>query len=415
MKIGVVANLYHTGVGGGSEIAAQQMVSGLRTQGHQLFVVNSRDIQHILVEQVNGITVYGLPPKNLYWIGIKDSKPSYLRVVWQLLDIWNPILYRYFLQIFAEEKPDVVHTNKLRGLSVAAWTAARKLQIPIVHTAHDYETISPIGHLVGSLGEMSKNGRGPFRIYQSLRRSLSAQVDVFTAPSQFTLAFHTERGFFANARQVAIPNSHGLTNAQLHKIADEVRSVQPANNPVRYLFLGRLDTIKGIDLLLQAFDDLSREFQNVIMDVVGSGGDLEAEMESKYTHNQQIIFHGQANSEEKWNYLRQASCLVMPVTRRPAVFGLVVIEAYAAGIPVIASGIGGVSEVVEDQQTGFLIKPEDYPSLYEAMEAFAAQPELSAAMRENCLRKASDYSIEKIGEKFSEVYNMLLEKQLWTR
>jgi glycosyltransferase involved in cell wall biosynthesis len=91
---------------------------------------------------------------------------------------------------------------------------------------------------------------------------------------------------------------------------------------------------------------------------------------------------------------------------------LALLEAMAAGLPVIASAVGGNPEVVTDGETGLLIPPRDAEALAEAMERLLADPAWAKEMGENARKQVeADYSLDHLGRKINEIYEELVEKK----
>lgn len=120
------------------------------------------------------------------------------------------------------------------------------------------------------------------------------------------------------------------------------------------LFVGRLTEEKGLRILLDAWDRLPSPPP---LTIVGEGP-IAAELQSTYSGRAEIRWTGQLGRHEILRLMEEAECLVVPsILDEP--FGLVVIEAYSAGLPVIASRVGTLPELVLENQTGFLCSPGD--------------------------------------------------------
>ena len=86
MKICICSNLFNTGMGGGSEVAAEQLVKGLKILGHEPFVITSRPVSRIINEWVDTLPIYYVPINNFYWVAQKETKPYLFRTLWQIRD-----------------------------------------------------------------------------------------------------------------------------------------------------------------------------------------------------------------------------------------------------------------------------------------------------------------------------------------
>ena len=177
MKVALLSSVCEIAAGAGAAAVAQYIAKELSARGHQVIVITTHPKSHLAVERTNGITVYRFFPCNLYWVGHKDRQQAWKKVLWQLIDIWNPHAFRIVRDILAQERPDVLHVQKLRGLSPAIWSAARAVGISgIVQTCHDYELMSPEGALSSRVGQWALRGAWMLRPYQRIRAQFSKLV-----------------------------------------------------------------------------------------------------------------------------------------------------------------------------------------------------------------------------------------------
>lgn len=406
MKVLLVATRMDA-LGGGAATAARQVAAGLKRQGVDVVTVGTRREPGLAVDEQDGVRRYTFRPRNLYWIGDKDTKPVYQKAGFQLIDLWNPHVYRIIRTIIERERPDVVHVHKLRGLSPSVWAAANQAGIAglrLIHTCHDHELISPEGTLSGRLGILAVNGSRWLWPYQSMRRAQTRAVAAVTAPSGFTLRHHTALGFFREACAAVIPNSHGLSEGELDSLRAELERQQPGpqTTDLRLLYLGRLDAIKGIAVLCAAFEKAIARRPGPRLDVAGEGVSLEA-LKSRYAHLPQIRFHGQVLGEQKRRLLSEADAVVVPSVGQE-VFGIVIIEAFAHGKPVLATAVGGIPEVVEEGNTGLLVQAGNVEQLAEVISWAGENVGALRAMQPACFVAARAYTLETVTAAFLGIY-----------
>lgn len=403
MKVLLVSFLLDPRLGGGAATSAIRLARGLAQQGVEVVTVTSHNEPEPRLTIKDDIKAYAFRPRNLYWVINKDRQPLWKKAIWQSVDTWNLSTYRYLRRVIDAERPDVIHIHKLRGLSPSVWSAAAAENCrPIIQTCRDYELISPEGTLSTRIGQLALQQHWSMRPYQALRRSISNQVDVATAPSRFTLETITGVGFFSRAQKFVVPNTHGLTASELNAIAVRPLQQSRAMGGLKLLYLGRLEPEKGIELLCRAFTELSDELPDLTLDIAGSGTQ-EAAIRASYTDVPRLSFHGHIAGKEKEYLIAQADALVMPSTYQE-IFGNSIIETYAYGKPVIASRIGGMPELVEEGITGLLVDPNNMESLQKAIRQLYATPEAAAFMRAACLRQAESYTIEAITDTYLSVY-----------
>lgn len=354
-------------------------------------------------ETRQGVTIYRIRPANLYWVGHKDSYSLAPRILWQVIDTWNPLVYRRVKRILAEIQPDIVHVHKLRGLSPAVWQAARSAGVQaVVQTCHDYELISPVGTLEGRIGEWARRGHPLLRPYQSLRARASRAVGFVTAPSRYLLDTIRARGLFPAAQAHVIPNFHDVPADRIREAAQFPRG---GRRPTRLAFLGRLEPNKGISVLLGAIKRVSGQYKLI----VAGWGSEEAEVRRAASEDPRIRFVGTIQGEQRRRFLAEADALVVPSTWEET-FGMVVVEALARGTPVLASRIGALPSLVQEGVTGRLFDPNDEVALAKLMQRAVNRPEELSAMQPACLIAAREFTLERVSSRYVELYAEALNR-----
>ena len=162
----------------------------------------------------------------------------------------------------------------------------------------------------------------------------------------------------------------------------------PQNDPVHFLYLGRLMKEKGVGELFSAARRLHEEGHEFVLDVVGFYDDEEYETQVAQLQADGIaVFHGFQPDPRPW--YAAADCVVLPSYHEG--MSNVLLEGAAAGRPLITSDIPGCREAVEPEVTGLLCQPRDEESLYWAMKDFLAlAPERRAAMGEAARRRMEE-------------------------
>ena len=384
---------------GGAATSALRLCQGLVERGVEVVAVSTHDDRPPRTVEQDGFRVHTFRPRNLYWVADKDNQPLPKKALWQLVDTWNLHVYRHMRQIIRQERPDIVHVHKLRGVSPAVWTAAAAEGCQLIaQTCHDYEIVSPDGLLETAVGRLALRRHWAMRPYQAARARWSRVVDVVTAPSRFTLETITGLRFFDNALPLVVPNTHGYRAAELPPAPPAANT----DDAFRFLYLGRLEKAKGIDLLLRAFAAIAADIPHAALDVAGDGARAEP-LRRQYANLPQVRFHGHVAGPAKDRLIAQADVLVMPSIVRE-VFGLSIAEAYAFGKPVLAARIGGMPELVRPGHTGMLVEPDDDADLRQALCALAAAPQRVRAMAPACLAEAHAYTLEAVTDGYLRAY-----------
>lgn len=171
------------------------------------------------------------------------------------------------------------------------------------------------------------------------------------------------------------------------------------------LFVGRPEKRKGVGYLIRAYPQIKNAFPDARFIIVGAG-DWEESPYRAYIerHNMRdISIVGYVSEEEKARYLRSAHVFCAPAVQGES-FGIVLLEAMAAGLPVVASQIVGYRDVVTDGQEGLLVPPRDASAVAEAVCRILQDRALAVAMGAAGMETAAQYSWSRIAEQVLDLY-----------
>jgi glycosyltransferase involved in cell wall biosynthesis len=308
--------------------------------------------------------------------------------------VWSSSSYKRLKRFLEEKKPDVVHFhNTFPLISPSAYYACHDLGIPVIQTLDNQRFICPAASFYrdGKLCLDCLNRTPPWpgvlhacyhnshlhtavvAAMLSLHRWIGTwqrTVDIFLCSTRFYRDIFVKSGLPAS-KIVILP--HFVWNAH------QLNSLQ---HPQDYaLFVGRLDPEKGVKTLLEAWRHL--EFP---LKIRGSGllENVAKEFVSKY-ERKQIEFVGRLEEDKLSDMIRNARFLVVPSEGYYETFGMVIIEAYARGVPVVASNLGVLPELVSDQQTGLLFEAGNAVDLTEKAGWMWDHPNEAITMGKNGL------------------------------
>ncbi|MGW2940184.1 glycosyltransferase family 4 protein, partial [Streptomyces sp. NPDC001156] len=145
------------------------------------------------------------------------------------------------------------------------------------------------------------------------------------------------------------------------------------------LYLGRLAEAKGVRLLMAAWDEIAADGGVGVPLVIAGTGPLEREVSAWAAGRDDVRYAGLLDTAECRKAVARSVAVVAPSTWLEA-FGLVVVEAMAAGVPTVAAGHGAFVELVEDGVTGLLHRPGEAGSLASCIRRIAADPDLGQEM-----------------------------------
>jgi phosphatidylinositol alpha-mannosyltransferase len=179
------------------------------------------------------------------------------------------------------------------------------------------------------------------------------------------------------------------------------------------LFVGRLEKRKGLKYLLQAFAQVKRAVPEARLMVVGAYDKDDKEPFVLYARQHRLRdvgFIGPVSEDDLPRYYRTCHVFCAPSTGFES-FGIILLEAMAAGRPIVASGIDGYRGVLEDGREGLLVQPEDERCLADALVRLLQDPALRERMGRQGQAKAADYSWDKVAQQVLDYYRELLERK----
>jgi glycosyltransferase involved in cell wall biosynthesis len=216
-------------------------------------------------------------------------------------------------------------------------------------------------------------------------------ADVCIAASQFTVRSLEAVGIESDRIQL-LPLGADLDQFQFVR--------RSAEGPFRILFVGGVGQRKGVKYLLQAFDRIRG--QGVEMMIAGP---LPADMRPLAPWQGRVRLTGRIDQAEVVREMHQAHVLVLPSVFEG--FGLVIAEAMATGMPVIASTHSAGPEIIREGRDGFVLEPNDVEGLAEKLELLRADRQRAVEMGIQAAERARDFSWEAHTERVRKILELL--------
>ncbi|MCZ6508858.1 MAG: glycosyltransferase family 4 protein [Acidobacteria bacterium] len=285
-----------------------------------------------------------------------------------------------FLRLRRRFRPHVVQVHESDGVGVALATAAMGslwrpapvltalLQVSYVEEVRAVRALVAGGRVLGRPGSVERRFRWLKAPLQIVLGWLTAWcADRVLTPSERT-GHEIERDYFVSGTAV-LPNVKQVVTESAEP------SEPPALGDDFLLFVGRLRIRKGLEVLFAALARLESAGQAPGLVIVGDGEHrraLETAVE-RFGLGEKVEFLGRRDAVTVRQLLRRCRALVVPSTYEG--MPLVILEAMEASVPVIASRVSGIPDVVSDRVTGWLVPPEDPVALAEAVSQAQRQPE----------------------------------------
>jgi len=347
MKYCLINNLYAPDNLGGAERVVELIANGL-AKDNQVVVITTLFKNTPNFEDSGNIKIYRVRPNNIYHYLAGFKKSWWQKIIWQLADIYGSKTARQVEAILKIEKPDFVFTHNLKGFSLGIAKVIAQLKIFHVHTLHDYQLIEPHGSLFRK-GKCLSKFPWWLKFYTNRCRKIFENVNLVVSPSDFVLQKHLAFGFFKNPQVLVLKNP-------VVSIADLGKHI--SSEKIRLLYLGQIESHKGVEFLLQAFTEFNHS--DFDLTIVG-GGSLLEELKTRFSA-ERIKFYGKLERQKLPEIFKETDFIVVPSLwweNSPTV----IYEGYSFGVPVIVSDSGGSQELVSAGKTGYIFKSGDRASL----------------------------------------------------
>ena len=297
-------------------------------------------------------------------------------------------LYPRVRQLMARERFDVVHLHEPLAplLPLMVLQHSNSVNIGTFHAYSDRQRLYRLSRRAVKRWQQRLHGR----------IAVSAAARAFVSPH------------FPQQAYRVIPNG-----IDYQRFADAVPLPKLRDGLTNILFVGRKDERKGLRYLAEAFTALRRQRADVRLVIVGPGKpdrECAALLDGiAAEHPGSIVVTGAVSDENLPRYYASADVFCSPATGGES-FGIVLLEAMAAGAPVVASDIDGYRDVVQHERNGLLAGARDVDAIARAIARIADNPELSQQLSENGLQTAWQYRWERVGSAVEDYYRQCIEE-----
>jgi phosphatidylinositol alpha-mannosyltransferase len=317
---------------GGVQVHVRQLSSHLRERGHEtLIVAPGRE-----PSAEPGVRIVGKPVRVPYQGTVAPIS-------------FSPGSFRRVGEALRSFRPEVVHAHEPLTPS-AAMFATFRARVPVVATFHAHAERS--GLLTATAPAL-----------RPLWRRLRVRIAVSEAAARFV------QNRFGDGLRI-IPNG---CDTELFAGAEPAEDLPPGR---RVLWVGRLDPQKGFGVAVRAFAELAAEVPDVVFVVAGDGRDRNAVASVAPDVRARVVMLGTVPHDHLPRYHAAADAFVAPALGQES-FGVVLVEAMAAGLPIVATDISGYREVVRPDVEGLLVPTDDPPAVAAALRRVLTDRELA--------------------------------------
>lgn len=325
---------------------------------------------------------------------------------------YNRDACRKLEELIVEQRPDIVHIHLMfNSFSVAILPLLKKYDIPVVLTLHDYRLICPNSLLMNQKKQICKKciGKGYWRCALhkcsngNFANSLFLAVDMYIRTWLFPVQKYIDKFICVSDFEKDIYLKFRPDwKSKLIRIYNPIKHLEPMmpKKGGYLLYFGRLSREKGIGTLIRVMKNMPQ----YSLKIVGTG-DYGAED----VQLPNVVFCGYKEGSDLAELIAGAQYTVVP-SEWYETFGLTVIESFSLGTPVISSGIGGLSELIDPGNNGFLFEAGNATELKHTIERAMAVDEASYAnMVVNAKAKASEFGDDIYYHQLIDLYKSLVK------
>ena len=362
MKIAILTPLFPPKHLAGLEIAAYNIAKHLSRRNHEVHVITTLDKSLPKESREEDFFVHRF----------KTSKIPILRTV----------LY-YIKSFFVVKKinPDIVHVQTIY-LSLSGLLIKKFLRKSYVVYGRGSDVYLPWRFKNIISKPILKNANGVIVLTEDMKREIQkiCNRDVFVIPNGIDL------GRFENLSR------------------EELCSKLKINGEKIIVFVGTLRPVKGVRYIIEAMKIITNKNKNNRLFIVGDGEDrgyLE-NLVKKLDLQECVNFVGKVPNEKVPEYMAASDVFVLPSLSES--FGIVNLEAMASGLPIVATNVRGLPEIIEDGENGFLVEPKNANEIAEKVLLLLEDDELRERISRNNKEKVKEYSWKSAVEKLEKVY-----------
>jgi len=352
-----------------------------------------------------------------------DDSTLAKRIKIALDSAWSEKSYQELVALIKKSKPDVAHFHSLfPQISPSAYAACYDSGVPVVHTLHNFRPICP-GALLVREGQPCEDCVGtnliPSLVHKCYRDSLLAtsanawqiarnrwagtykKVNKYITLTEFAASRYIKAGFEKESLVVK-PNFLPADAWDVNK-----NTVHKKNSSKYAVFVGRLTDEKGVQTLINAWDKVI----DLPLKIIGDGvlkGRLEQLVKEKGLN---VEFLGFMPNNQVLEMIASAKLQVIPSECYEG-FPMVVVEAYALGVPIVASRLGSLQEIVIEGETGLKFTPGDALDLAEKVNSLLANEPLLLQMKANAQAVfKNNYTAEANFKMLDSIYQQVINEK----
>ncbi|EKE84822.1 glycosyltransferase [Idiomarina xiamenensis] len=385
LRVAMVTNNYLPFIGG-VPISIERLQRGLSAAGNAVLIIApDYPFQAEQQQQIDQQQPVRRIPVALSFGENKDL---------QVANAFSPRIHRELRQF----KPDVVHLHHPFWLSYSGMLCARSLAVPVVYTYHT--RLEHYAHFVPLPTRLFRNFISHLLIKHFAERCDGIIVPTYSA-EEYLRMIGVKKPIFVQPTGIDYDKFQQRDEAALQRLR---RQLKLADDELVYVTVSRLSQEKNIDFMLDAIAELKQREHRPFRFIIIGDGDERSRIESRINTlglSDVVILTGAIPPEQMVNYYQLGDIFLF--ASKSETQGMVILEAMAAGLPVVAVRSSGIDDVVQHKSNGYKT-PENIEVWLRQVERLSQQDELRQRLANQAQQFAKDYAIEHFAEDIKHIY-----------
>ena len=409
MKIAITSDLYYP-MTNGVAVFAHNLAKGLAKQGHEVLVICPSFKGRQYRVKRDGVTTMYLRsirfpfypdqinkvPDGKEILGVPLPRLAYRHGLWITVDPY-PALKR----VLNKFHPDVIHNQTAEMIAIAARRYAKKYDVPMVSTGHAYPD-----NITSQLKILKPIKRPLDAVLRTYMASFLKHSEYATMPTEMAIddLVPKKRKSF---KVTVEPLSNGVDLAQFGPKKAPLRIYKkyrlPTDRPF-VLYVGRVDPEKSISNVVTAFSGVLEAVPEALLVIVGDGTDRRrlTDLVEALGIQQSVRFLGRVMPPDVMEIYRTAQ--VFATASETETQGIVLIEAAATALPLVAVDAGAVRELCQHKKNGILCHPGDVEEMTDALVKILKNPDVRERYGKASLEIAKKHDLNRTLGRFVEIY-----------
>ena len=421
MKIVIASDIYYP-MTNGVAVFSHNLANGLAKAGHEVLVISPsfNGKFHTETDPATGVKTVFLTslrfpfypdqinevPEKKDFLGISMPRLTYKNGIW-----WSVNPFFEIKKVLNEFQPDVIHLQTAETIALAIMRYVKKYKVPLVSTGHAYPDNITDQLAILKPKFIKKVSNAMLRAYMA---SFLKHAEYATMPTEMAIGDLIPK----NRKHFKVPVealSNGVDLSEFYPKKPNLRVLKKYglnNKSQKILYVGRVDPEKSINLVLRAFRDLldfpKIDAKKMELVIVGDGIDLVnlKTLASELGIDKRVKFLGKVMPPDLIEIYRAGTLFV--TASETETQGIVLIEAAAVGLPLVAVDAGAVSELCQNKRNGELCRPQDYHGIALAIQKIILDSELAKQYRLASIEVAKRHDLKRTIDRFEEIYEQAI-------